>query len=787
MIRHPLPVALAFALLASPVSGRGLGKIELVRDTWGIPHVFADTDAGALYGLGWATAEDRGFQMTYSLRIIQGRLCEVVGIVKHVRRRDTSLLVDRKMRTFGFHRAARTVAANLDRDTLALLEAYCDGVNDWFARNKDRRHFLFAKLGVEHEPWTPADCLASWWHLGQFFATDGTRDLIRWRNETGRGGRKRPEPPPGLERMPPDDAPAVVRRDDVSADWVARVAEYAKSHGMRPDAGQKPAGPKFSHAWVVGGTRTTTGSAVLVSDPQTPVRNPSLFYEFHVQGKTLNARGIGVPGSPALLIGFTDRIAWGLTALGADQADLFRLQTDRARPNQYRFDGEWREMTIRRETIEVKDGRPVPLTVRETHLGPVVTPFCFAQRGEPEVALKRIPVCEADRETIQGAFAMLRAKDAHEFAKALPGWRFPSANIVFGDREGNIGYWTLAAIPVRSGREPHRGGAAMDGTRSDCDWQGILPYDLLPHVTNPGRGAIASANHRTIGSWYPIALGLMTGAGGDTVRSWRLHERLAAAKTFKPADVLDVHYDSVNPARREIVRIGLHLRDVLGRELSPDAKQALSYLEPWLKSGASSRLTNTGAEVAVELNTFFRFMATDLAYVYGGGESGLAYFLKSVKARLDENPKARVSLLEQAFIDRALADAWRTAQRKYRGESARWPQQARELAERRPLGYFCSLDGFPSLDPANDLRFPALANVDGGTIESQAAQAYTQFVPLHDPDQAMTLLPIGASERPDTPSRASTMALWAASKLHPAPLSRKAVDTHAQSTVTLSP
>jgi penicillin amidase len=308
--------------------------VEILRDTWGIPHIFSDTDAGAFYGLGYATSEDRAFQMTYSLRIIQGRLSEVIGEVRKLNRDETSIDHDRKMRTFGFYRAAQRTAPHLDRETLGLLQAYCDGVNAYFREHQDKLHPLFARTGLQSELWTPADCLASWWHLGQFFATDGTRDLIAGRNEAagqapgrgargqppGRGSVRGPVPPVAsadIQRMPPDDGPAVVKRTDVSAEWVDRTVRYAREHGLTGGNGAE--GPKLSHAWVVGGKRTTTGSSVLVSDPQTQVRNPSLFYEFHVRGKTFNARGIGVPGSPIILIGFTDRVAWGVTALGADQ------------------------------------------------------------------------------------------------------------------------------------------------------------------------------------------------------------------------------------------------------------------------------------------------------------------------------------------------------------------------------------------------------------------------------------------------------------------------------------
>lgn len=142
-------------------------EVQVQRDQWGIPHVFSETDAGAFYGLGYATAEDRAFQMTYSLRIIQGRLAEVVGEERQADRDDTSVDHDRKMRTFGFHRAAERTASGLDAQTRDLLQAYCDGVNAYFRDHRDDLHPLFARLGLEPEPWTPADCLMSWWLLAR--------------------------------------------------------------------------------------------------------------------------------------------------------------------------------------------------------------------------------------------------------------------------------------------------------------------------------------------------------------------------------------------------------------------------------------------------------------------------------------------------------------------------------------------------------------------------------------------------------------------------------------------
>ncbi|MCA9260121.1 MAG: penicillin acylase family protein [Planctomycetales bacterium] len=746
-------------------------QTTILRDPWGVPHVFADSDAGAFYGLGYATAEDRAFQMTYALRIVQGRLAESVGNVKMLTRNDTAVEHDRKMRTFGFYRAAQRTVDGLDDESRALLEAYSQGVNAYFASHENDLPDLFETTGVQVETWSPADCLASWWHIGQFFATDGTRDLI-----AGRNADRRPPVPDDLVPMPPDDGPAVVKRSDLSDEQLLRIGQYASSHGLATDESGDE-GPKFSHAWVVGGSKTTTGSSVLVSDPQTPVRNPSLFYEFHVQGSTFNARGMGVAGSPILLIGFSDRVAWGMTALGADQADLFQLDVDPSRPDQYRLDGSWLPMTVHPEPIKIWKGQTLDYAVRETQFGPVATEFCYALPSDGQVALKRVPMCETDRETIQGALGMMRAKNAREFDAALDRWRFPTANVVFGDRDGSIGYRALGALPLRAASDDSHGRKATRARGVADDWREMLPHDVKPGVLDPKSGYLYSANHRPIESWYPIPLGAMTGTGGDTVRSWRLRELLESRDKFTPEDVRDVHFDRVNPARRDIVRLAVHLRDKQPGSLSQESIRALETLEPWLRDGASMALDRAGAALAMELNTFFRFVSTELAYQYGGGESGLAYFLKTTTQRLADSPDAALDRREIDFLDNALTDAWRACRQKYGDDPDSWPTRAQAAVRRQKLAYFESLDRFPGLASEQAIALPPLRDIDGGTIGRQTAQAYTQWTPMHDPDLSQSILPIGQSERPNAASRQSTWELWGRGELHPAPLSRAKVES----------
>ncbi len=783
-IRIAPALFLLIAMTGSAAAPANYGRIELLRDRWGIPHVFSDTDPGALYGLGWATADERGFQMTYSLRIIQGRLAEILGDRKRPGHSDTALEGDRRMRTFGWVQAAERVAAALDPDTRDLLGAYCAGVNDSFARQRadGNLHPLFERLGVKPEPWTPADCLLSWWHVSQFFATDGTRDLMVWRN-AHQPDPNRPRPPrPG--RLWQDDAAAVVQESDVSREWMQQVRKFADSHGMEAQPGKGDA-PKFSHAWVVGGSRMTTGNAVLVSDPQTPVRNPSLWMEFHLHGRTLEARGIGVPGSPGLLIGFTPWIAWGLTALGADQADLFRLETSPDHPDAYRWNDDWRPMRLRDERIRVKGGDDIAMTVRETHVGPLVSEFAFRRPGDPEVALKRVPICDTDRDTIQAVFGLMRARTVEDAAGRLNDWRFPSANCVFADSAGHIGYQVLGATPIRpAGGSDRTGNEALEGSGDAGDWQGFVPPTLLPRVLNPARGLLWSANHRPVASFYPIALGLSTGSMGDTVRSWRLREKLTQAGRYSPLDVLNIHFDSVNPARRELVRLGLHLRRTNRQALSEGALHALHVLEPWWSAGASSDLHLDGASLATRISTFFRFVATPLALRFGGGESGLTRFLKDSARQIAQDPEAAFDPEVAEFVDRVLSEAWNEYAADGGGGVSRRGRGAGAGPVR--LAWFDSLDGYGSLGAEGDLDVPPLACVDGQTLVSQAAQSYTQWVPVDAVDSALTVCPIGHSDRPDSPFRTSTLEAWAGGRLHPAPLSRAAVDALAVSTNRLS-
>jgi acyl-homoserine lactone acylase PvdQ len=261
---------------------------------------------------------------------------------------------------------------------------------------------------------------------------------------------------------------------------------------------------------------------------------------------------------------------------------------------------------------------------------------------------------------------------------------------------------------------------------------------------------------------------------------------MRAKDLFAPEDVLEIHHDMVSPIKRDLVKLGYHLRDIQQYPLADETRKVLEYLEHWRDSGYKSDMSIKGTEILNLMPMAFRqnFAA---AITYGGGISGLCNMLQTLDARIAENASAVLTEEEADYVNLILRAAWRYGTSRYGDDPNQWNAKARQELLETPLPYMSTLDGFGSLDEDKDVTFPALRCIEGGTILSQRAQSYTQYVPMHDPDQAQALLPIGSSEHPDSPYRLAGYELWGQGRLRPAPLSREAVDKVAVSQVILEP
>ncbi len=740
---------------AASLRGLSLERVNIQRDAYGVPYVRSLTDTGAFYGLGWAMASDRRLQMELAARGAQGRRAEFLG--------PNFAESDREQRVRMAWIVAERKAAALDEETLDLFESFAAGINRWTESQPSLP--LFEEAGLRPEPWTVTHVVAMWPYLSSPYSPSSLEEASLYADfqaDAADLGEDAAVDAWLSSIHPGVPSAGVVQLEDLSDDYVEAVLAYADrvgaGDGRLMDAGGEEA-PAFSHAYAIAGQRTESGEAGLIADPQVPVLLPAFWYEFQLESPSFRVRGMGVPGSPGIAVGFSEAVAWGLTANGSDQADLYRLQPGRT-TNSYVVDGVELAMSVSEEVIVVAGAPDELVTIRETRFGPVIDELL----GEPEDSFAMRAVAdEPDRATVVAMLDMMRATDLASFTKALDGWRVPTANLVAADAEGDVYYSLLGGFPVRSTASPLGGWVAQDGSTAATDWVDTIPHEFLPQVTTPSGGAVYSGNHRPVGDWYPLPLHLPRNTGGHTVRSARLRDQLAGDSTWTTERLIeDVQLDCVDHNRMRLLQLSRHVALVAPWSMSEDAHAVLDALVDW---DGSMRSEVAGPTVAAAIPTNFRIGETGpvLQELYYGGAGGMTFFLDSMLASLEADPRFLPAKEELIFIDTVLARAASTLTVPVEERIATWQSETATL----DLAWMADLDGETLLSDVG-VTTDVLPCAWQGSIWSQSKQSYTQVVDFGGPDQS--LLPVGASEDPDSRNFLSELDNWTDGALKPAPL-----------------
>lgn len=779
---------LSLAVVGTPNPAAAQSDVVVVRDLRGTAHVISGTDEGAYFGAGYAAAQDRYFEMTWRRLMYLGQTAKYFGRPSTGPGQVSDAWVnnDRRARISGYERHADQVVSVMDPSTLLLLQAYVDGVNHAINSPRFTPSPLFATYDIPLKNWRVKDCIGLWLQFGTYFASDGSSEAKAFNDFTNLvlGGLTRAEAAAQMTAgiFCYDDA-AVVLQSDVPPATQQAMQDYADANGLS-NSENCPAGTsnfQFSHAWAVAGTNTTEGSAALVGDPRIDVFAPNIFYEWGMNGATFNVVGAGLPGCPNLLIGHTPDVAWSPTALGTDQADLFFLTVDEvAHPGEYELDGVWVPYLVDEvETIEIKNERPITVTYRETVWGPVITDLLNNNFGR-EYARKMLPFTDPTRDASIGFVEMYRADDVDELFAASEGWSFPSANLVMADSDGDIGYTIVGDIPVRHPDLVLGGMLATNGSITTYDWLELLPHGLRPHVLRPAAGRVFSANHMPVGSWYPIPVRFGSGSHGDSIRSRRLRELIEASPSFDIADVFAMHDDTVNPARRDVVELGIWLRDnQWGQFADADALAALAHLEPWLNAGATMDNAHYATLLASRIVLQFRAVTNlgcnpnlnlaSLVDEFGGGDSGLIGFQMAKLAQIQGPNPTPLTTEEARYIEAILADAYRMVTVCMNlPNSNTWQNWYQNNALHLDVETWTTLGGAPSLEPGVTVPVDLVA-VDKQTILSASAQSYTQLMDLSAVDRGQSVLPPGTGEGPG-PELTNQLDLWENGEFKTAPL-----------------
>ncbi|HEY67702.1 MAG TPA: penicillin acylase family protein [Thermoflexia bacterium] len=542
-------------------------EVTIIRDSWGIPHIYASNTHDLFFAQGYVHAQDRFWQMEFWRRIGSGRLAEILG--------ESALDSDRFIRTLGWHRTAARELELLGEEERAVLEAYAEGVNAYIFTHRGRLGLEFTLLGLtgvefEPEPWTPFNTI-TWakvmaWDLGGNRSDELLRAHIAARLGT----------PAVAELMPPypDDYPVIVPHPLTGAtlEAVPEAAFEPFALGEGDDLG--------SNNWVVAGSRTETGMPILANDPHLSIQMPSIWYEIGLHcdpvgpGCPYNVVGASFASTPGVIIGHNDRIAWGVTNLGPDVQDLFIERVNPENPNQYEYQGQWLDMEIVREEIRVAgEEEPVVMFARITRHGPIINDVVGGTEEEWSFGWQPLALSWTALQpgTLMKSVLLLdRARNWEEFRDALRYWDVPSQNFVYADVDGNIGYQAPGRIPIRASGD---GSMPVPGWTGEYEWVDYIPFDELPRAFNPPEGYIVTANNAVVEPDYPYFLSMDWAPG---YRARRIVELIEADPSLSLADMQAIQGDSSPAWAREIMP---YLRSLSGDD--PRLNQALDLLRDW--------------------------------------------------------------------------------------------------------------------------------------------------------------------------------------------------------------
>lgn len=562
---------------------QGLGglrqEIEIILDSDGVPHIRAANEADAMFGLGFMHARDRLWQLEYLRRVGSGRLSEILG--------PSSLKVDALFRTLGVAQSAQLTWARYSPKHRRLILAYVAGLNA--ATEQQRRDGFppeFSILNLEPSSWSAEDVMIIAKVLGWSVDSNWNQELVRLQLEQKLGAPRTAELMPAYT----PDGPIIdgsagrtsaAKREtplspEVDTGMLQQLAAFHEEVAQATGFGGQGIG---SNNQVLSGDRTSTGRAILASDPHLPSQIPSIFYRAHLTGGALDAIGATAVGMPGILMGHNGRLAWGWTNANADVQDLYveRLHGG----DKVEYDGVIEGLHIRNEAIKVKGQPDVVLTVRTTRHGPLVSDL--VNPNGPALALRWAALDADDDIGIAASLDANKAANFNQFQNAYRRYKAHPQNMLYADSQGNIAYHLVGAIPRRAAGN---GTKPLPGWTSAYEWNGYIPFDDLPGVRNPKEGYLATANNKITPDTYPWVLGSSFAA---PYRAQRIHELMQTKSRFQMDDLEEMQADVFAGHARELLPVLFAISPANDLE-----RQALALLRRW-----DYRVTPESAAAAV--------------------------------------------------------------------------------------------------------------------------------------------------------------------------------------------
>ncbi len=459
-----------------------------------VPHIFAKNKTEGVFAQGYVTAKDRLWQMDISTRAVSGRLAEIMG--------PKMLERDKLQRRKGMYFAAKNAIEGWKKspENFKLLQSYADGVNAYIESLSPADYpFEYKLLDYQPEYWTP---LKTAFFIKAMAASLCAREAdLENSNALEVFGKETFDflyPQHKLKESP--IIPETVKYDFTTPNTIDEKADDSKSRiGFIPHQ-PIPKPPPFlgSNNWAIAGSKTASGNPILCSDPHLLLSLPSTWYEVQLHYPGTNTYGVSLPGVPGVIIGFNENIAWGITNVGHDVMDWYRIEWENENRAHYMLDGEKVPVKKVVETIKVKGQMDVQDTILYTVWGPVV----YEDPDHPEVdlALRWLAHDVPNKKEMTVFEKLNAAKNFDEYAEALSNYETPPQNFAFACKDGTIGLKVQGKFPWKN---ENQGLFVQEGNTRKNAWKGFISGDQNPTVKNPARGFVSSANQRSTGKDYP--------------------------------------------------------------------------------------------------------------------------------------------------------------------------------------------------------------------------------------------------------------------------------------------
>ncbi|MFI3157245.1 MAG: penicillin acylase family protein [Methylococcaceae bacterium] len=540
-------------------------EVRILTDAHGIPAIYAVNRVDTVRALGYVTARDRLFQMELMRRKSAGRLAEIFG--------GMALDSDIKARTYGFHREAKAILAKLPPEHRHYLQSYVDGVNSYMTES-DKLPFEFKVLGYQPEPWTLEDSLLV--VLGM------CENLTAWeeRGERMLSVMEKTLPDTVMRFLTPDTDfyTDQLQQQDQSLRPAQAIPVEALATALAGQPADKTSLAQMmqqsdlmigSNAWAVSAKLTVDGRAILANDMHLGISVPNIWYRIELNYGTTHAAGLALPGTPLLIAGSNQHIAWGATNLSGDFLDLVRLELDPANPDQYRLGGQWQRFDQYPETILVKGGEAKRIVVKHTRWGPVANQPLLDQ----PVAIHWVAL-DADAVNFN-LFDLEQGETLEQAVKIVNSSGGPQLNVLLADNQGRIAWTLMGKIPKRFGNDGLVSRSWADGS---VGWNGYVEPESLPRVINPPEGILVSANDRRLGKNYPYVIGHQFGNG---YRAYRITEQLKQMPQVGEWAMFDLQLDTESEFYDFYQHLALNSLTKAAIASQADLAEARDYLLAW--------------------------------------------------------------------------------------------------------------------------------------------------------------------------------------------------------------